>query len=450
MADSPAIVVLAAGKGSRLKSQLPKVLHKVANAPMLAHVLRSAASLDPARLAVVVGPGMPEVEALAGRHPGVQVAVQPQQNGTGGAVAAALPLLAGHEGPVLVLYGDTPLVQPATMRALLDALAADPARGVAVLGMRLADGGAYGRLVTAADGTLLRIVEAADATAEELAVTLVNAGPMAIDGRLLPQLLAALRPQNAQAELYLTDLPGHAIATGRSAGVAEASPAEMLGVNTRAELAAVELALQQRLRAAAMAGGATLIDPASTWLSADTVLGRDTVVEPQVVFGPGVTVADDVTIHAFSHLEGCTVARGASIGPYARLRPGTVVGEGARIGNFVETKNAVLGPGAKANHLAYLGDAEIGARANIGAGTITCNYDGFVKSRTVVGEGAFIGSNSALVAPVTVGDGAIVAAGSTIVQDVEAGALAISRAAQVIRPQWATRFRLRRLSAKAS
>lgn len=333
---------------------------------------------------------------------------------------------------------------------MLDRLHAPDRPAAVVLGFRPADPGAYGRVVADADGRIAKMVEFKDASAEERAETLCNSGLMAVRARDLFPLLARVGNANAAGEFYLPDIVGLAAADGRSSAVLETEAAEVAGVNSRAELAAVEADWQQRRRARAMADGATLIAPETVWFSHDTQLGRDVVVEPNVVFGPGVVVADGVTVHAFSHLEGATVAAGASVGPYARLRPGAVVGEGARVGNFVEMKEAVLGRGAKANHLTYLGDAEVGEGANIGAGTITCNYDGFFKYRTTIGAGAFIGSNSALVAPVAVGAGAIVGAGSVVTADVDADALAVARGKQEVRGGWARRFRDAMTSRKAA
>jgi bifunctional UDP-N-acetylglucosamine pyrophosphorylase/glucosamine-1-phosphate N-acetyltransferase len=354
--------------------------------------------------------------------------------------------LAGRSGPVVVVYGDTPLIEAETLRRLAGEIGRG--RAVAVAGMRPADPGPYGRLVTGADGGLERIVEAKDASAAERAIGLCNAGVMAVDGAVLWELLDAVRPDNAKGEYYLTDLVGLARARGLSCGVIEADADEVAGVNSRVELAQVEGLFQARMRRAAMLGGATLVDPASVWFSHDTVLGRDVVVGPCVVFGPGVRVGDNVTIKGFCHLEGAVIAAGAQVGPYARLRPGAEIGPEAHIGNFVEIKQAVIGPGAKVNHLSYVGDASVGAKANVGAGTITCNYDGFVKARTEIGAGAFIGSNTALVAPVSVGAGAIVAAGSVIVADVAPDALAVARGKQEEKAGWASRFRAGRAAAK--
>lgn len=436
-----AVVVLAAGKGTRMRSDLPKVMHPLAGRPMILQVLQTAGALSPDRTIVVVGPNMAALETVVAPHP---TPVQADQLGTGHAVQQARDALEGHTGDVLVLFGDTPLLTVDTLGAVLSARHGKDDPAVVVLGFRPEDPGAYGRLVVSADGGLERIVEARDADAETLAIDLCNSGVMAIDGAVLFDLLDRLGNDNAKGEFYLTDLVALARAEGRNAAVVEAPADELLGVNSRADLAVAEAVMQDRLRAAALAGGTTLIDPKTVWLSHDTRLGRDTVVEPNVVFGPDVTVGDGVDVRSFSHLEGVTVADGARIGPYARLRPGTEVGEGARVGNFVEVKAAAVEPGAKINHLSYVGDARVGAKANVGAGTITCNYDGFTKSMTDIGAGAFIGSNTALVAPVKVGDGAIVGAGSTITDDVEPDAMAVTRAKQKSVDDGAKRFRARR------
>ncbi len=431
-----AIVVLAAGKGTRMRSDLPKVMHPLAGRPMITHLLATAAELTPERIVVVVGPDMDVVTDAVAPHP---TCVQAERDGTGGAVKAAREALEGFTGTVLVLYGDTPLVTADTMRRA--AAACSDGAAVSVLGFRPSHFHQYGRLITNDDGGLEAIIEAKDASPEELEVNLCNSGVMAFDGRHLIGLLDRLDTNNAKNEYYLTETVALARADGHAAAVVEGQEDELLGVNARTDLAMAEAVVQDALRARAMEGGATLVDPGTVWFHHDTELGRDVVVQPNVVFGPGVKVADGVEIRAFSHLEGADVEGGAVIGPYARLRPGAKIGTGARVGNFVEIKNADLGAGAKANHLSYVGDAHVGAGANIGAGTITCNYDGFAKHTTNIGAGAFIGSNSALVAPVTVGDGAIVAAGSTISGDVEADALSIERAEQVTKAGWAARFR---------
>lgn len=434
-----AAVILAAGKGTRMRSALPKVLHPVANRPMIHHVVGAARASGAARLVAVLSPGL---SAVADSLPGVAIAIQDPPQGTGHAVAAALPALEGFAGGVLVLFGDTPLIEAETLHRLRTALEA-PGVAVAVLGFRPAVAGAYGRLVQDGEGRLAAIVEAAEATPEQLAIPLCNAGVMAIRAEHLAGLIGAIGNDNAKGEYYLTDIIAIARGRGLGAVVVEGAADEVLGVNSRVELAEAEAVFQARLRRRHMEAGVSFEDPASVRLSADTVLGRDVTVAPQVVFGPGVTVADNVRIHAFSHLEGARVASGAIIGPYARLRPGAQVGVEAHVGNFVELKNTILGDGAKANHLTYLGDATVGPKANIGAGTITCNYDGFNKSKTEIGAGAFIGSNSALVAPISVGAGAIVGAGSVVVEPVAADALYLERAKPVQKPGWAARFRAR-------
>ncbi|WP_066549325.1 MULTISPECIES: bifunctional UDP-N-acetylglucosamine diphosphorylase/glucosamine-1-phosphate N-acetyltransferase GlmU [unclassified Sphingomonas] len=435
-----AAIILAAGKGTRMKSDLHKVLHPIAGKPMLRHLIDATRDFAPARTVVVVGAGRDQVEAAVAPL-GVAIAHQAEQLGTGHAVLQAREALAGFAGDVLILYGDVPLVATATMRAMIDRLHAPDAPAVVVLAFRAADPAAYGRVIADADGRIDRIVEYKDASADERAVTLCNSGLMAARASDLFDLLDHVGNDNAAGEYYLPDIVTIAAADGRHSAMVEVAEAEVAGVNSRADLAALELAWQQQRRVRAMADGATLIAPETVWFAHDTVIGRDVVIEPNVVFGPGVTVADGVVIHAFSHVEGATIAGGVSVGPFARLRPGAVLEAGSRVGNFVEVKNARLGAGAKANHLTYLGDASIGAGANIGAGTITCNYDGFFKYRTEIGEGAFVGSNSALVAPVNIGAGAIVAAGSVVTRDVEADALALARGKQESRPGWAAKFR---------
>ncbi|MDJ0950374.1 MAG: bifunctional UDP-N-acetylglucosamine diphosphorylase/glucosamine-1-phosphate N-acetyltransferase GlmU [Alphaproteobacteria bacterium] len=436
-----AAVILAAGKGTRMRSDLPKVLHPLAGQPMIGHVLAALGPLELGRTVVVVGPDMDDVAAAVAPHPTV---VQPGQNGTGDAVKAARAALAGADGTVLIVFGDTPLLRSDTLVAMRAAREARPERAVVVLGFRAAEPGGYGRLLLGPDGALTGIVEARDATPQQLEIELCNSGVMAVDGARLFDLLDRIGNDNAKGEYYLTDIVAVAREQGLDCGYIEAAEAELIGVNSRAELARAEAVLQQRLRAAAMEAGATLIDPDSVWLSHDTVLGQDVTVQPNVVFGPGVRVGAAAEIRAFSHIEGAEIAAGAVIGPFARLRPGARIGAEARVGNFVEVKNATLEDGAKANHLSYVGDARVGAGANVGAGTITCNYDGFDKGHTDIGAGAFIGSNSALVAPVKVGDGAIVGAGSTISRDVEADALALTRAKQESHAGWAAEYRARK------
>ncbi|MCC7167608.1 MAG: bifunctional UDP-N-acetylglucosamine diphosphorylase/glucosamine-1-phosphate N-acetyltransferase GlmU [Rhodospirillales bacterium] len=439
-----AVVVLAAGLGTRMKSDRPKVMHPLAGRPRLAQVLETAGALAPERIVVVTGPGMASVEALAAPH---MVAIQAERLGTAHAVLQAKPALEGFAGDVLVLYGDTPLLTATTLEKLVAARRGADRPAIAVLGFRPADPTGYGRLVMGAKG-LERIVEEKDATAEERAIGLVNSGVMAIDGARLFPLLAKVGNANAKGEYYLTDLVGLAGAEGRACAVVEGEALELLGINARIELAQAEKIVQDRLRAKAMAGGATLLDPDTIYFSWDTQLGRDVTLGPSVVFGPGVAVGDGVEIRAFCHLEGARVAPGAVVGPFARLRPGAVIETGAHIGNFVEIKKAVIEQGAKVNHLTYIGDARVGAKANVGAGTITCNYDGFDKGHTDIGKGAFIGSNSALVAPVTIGDGAIIGAGSVITKDVAADSLAVTRPEQKEMAGWAARFRSKKSSRK--
>ncbi len=438
-----AIVVLAAGKGTRMKSDTHKVLHPIAGRPMLEHLLAGAAALNPARQVVVAGHGREQLEkALAAR---AAIAVQDPQHGTGHAVQQAEGALADFtkENPnadVLILYGDVPFVRPETMRAMIERLHGDDNPAVVVLAFAPDDPLQYGRVI-AENGRVTKMVEHKDATAEERECRLCNSGLMAVRGAELFALLARVGNDNAQGEYYLTDIVNIANADGRVCAVVVTDDAdEVAGINSRAELAEAEGRWQQRRRARAMAEGASLIAPETVWFSWDTELGRDVTIEPNVFFGPGVRVADNVTIHGFSHLEGATVSSGAELGPYARLRPGADIGEGAKVGNFVEIKKATLGKGAKANHLSYIGDAEVGAGANIGAGTITCNYDGYFKYRTVIGERAFIGSNSALIAPVRIGADAIVAAGSAVSRDVGEGELRMVRAEQLVKPGWADRF----------
>jgi len=437
---APLIVILAAGKGTRMKSALPKVLHKVAGRSMLGHVLALASTVPGATIAVVVGPGMDEVRAEVARlAPAARVFVQENQSGTADAVLAARPALDGHSGDVIVLYADTPLIEAGTLSALGDAL--DAGSGVAVLGFEARDPTGYGRLITVGETTLLAIREHKDSSPEERKITLCNSGVLAFR---LPDLLGVLTRignANSKGEYYLTDAVEIARADGARAAVVRCPEDEVLGVNSRSQLAVAERIWQDRARQKVMDEGATLTAPETVFLSYDTVIGRDVIIEPHVVFGPGVTVADGAEIKAFCHFEGARIGHGARIGPYARLRPGASLGPDVHIGNFVEVKNVTVGPGAKANHLAYLGDGSVGAGANIGAGTIFCNYDGFFKHKTEIGEGAFIGSNSSLVAPVKIGDGAYVGSGSVITKDVASGALALERATQEERPQWAAKFR---------
>jgi bifunctional UDP-N-acetylglucosamine pyrophosphorylase/glucosamine-1-phosphate N-acetyltransferase len=432
-----AAVILAAGQGTRMKSDLHKVLHPIAGKPMLLHLMDSLAALAPARTVVVVGSKAEQVAAAVAPYH-ADMAMQAPQLGTGHAVLQAQATLTDFTGDVLVLYGDAPFVTAATMQRLLAALA--PGVTAAVLGFRPAQPGAYGRII--ADGDAVRkMVEFKDATPAERAETLCNSGLMAVRAADLWPLLARVGNDNAAGEYYLPDVVTLALADGGQVRVIETAADEVAGANSRVELATLEAMFQARRRQELMLAGVTMVDPASVFLAHDTQIAADVLVEPFVVFGPGVRIATGCTIRAHSHIEGAVVGESCEIGPFARLRPGTVLGQAVKIGNFVETKKADFAAGAKANHLSYIGDASVGARANIGAGTITCNYDGFFKYRTTIGAGAFIGSNSALVAPVTIGDGAIVAAGSTVTADVAADALALVRPAQTEKPGWAARFR---------
>lgn len=432
-----ALVILAAGKGTRMNSDLPKVLHPLAGAPLLVHAMQASAGLAPEHTVVVAGHGADLVRKAALAHDDTaHVVEQAEQLGTAHAAAQARSALAGFDGTAIVLFGDTPFVQPDTLDAMM---VAQQTHDVVILGFEAADPGRYGRLVMQGDA-LERIVEFKDATEAERAITLCNSGVIACRSDLLFDLINAITNDNAAGEYYLTDIVGLARARGLSATVVTCDEAETLGINTRAELAGAEAAFQTRARAQAFDDGVTLPAPQTVHFAFDTVIGRDTVVEPNVVFGPGVTVESGATIRAFSHLEGCHVARGAVVGPYARLRPGTELSEDTRVGNFVEVKNALIGEGSKINHLSYIGDATIGVRSNIGAGTITCNYDGVMKHHTEIGDAAFIGSNTMLVAPVHIGDRAMTGSGSVITSDVEPDALAIARAPQVEKPGMATKL----------
>lgn len=420
-------VILAAGLGTRMRSSLPKALHPIAGRPMLNNLIAVCEAVFD-RIVVVVGPGMESLERAAAPHPTV---VQAERLGTGHAALQAAPLLEGSGGDAAILYADNPLISEATLRRLL---ARRAEAGLALLAMRPTDPGRYGRVLQEPSGDVLRIVEWADADAAERGIGLCNAGVVCAPAADLLRWLRAIRNDNAKGEYYLTDAVALARADGKRVVAEEAPEAELRGINSRAELAQAEATAQAALRAAAMDGGATLTAPETVFLSWDTRLGQDVTVGPNVVFGPGVAVEDGAEIRAFSHLEGCTVRRGAVVGPFARLRPGAEIGPRAHVGNFVEIKAALLGEGAKANHLSYLGDAVVGAGANIGAGTITCNYDGVAKHRTEIGEGAFIGSDTALVAPIRVGARALVAAGSVLTEDVPDDALALARGRQVNKP----------------
>ncbi len=440
-------IILAAGMGTRMKSSLPKVLHPLAGRPLIRSVLETAEALAPDAVAVVIGPDMDAVAAAVTPH---AVAVQRERLGTAHAVLAARAVLEnGDGGDVFVLYGDTPLLRAETLERLRVARRSVARPAVVVLGFRPDDPTGYGRLITGADGALDAVVEEKDATAEQRAIGLCNSGVMVIDAARALGLLDRIRNENAKSEFYLTDVVALARADGLTCGYVEGGADELIGVNSRQDLARAERIAQDRLRRRWMDGGVTMTAPETVFLSFDTVLGRDVVIGPNVVFGPGVTVGDGVDIRPFCHIEGATIAPGVLVGPFARLRPGARIAEDAHIGNFVEIKNATVEAGAKVNHLSYIGDARVGAKANIGAGTITCNYDGFFKSHTDIGAGAFIGSNTALVAPVSVGDGASIGAGSVITRDVAADALGLTRAPQVEKTGWARRFREIRAVAKA-
>ena len=447
-APSPfSVIVLAAGMGTRMRSDTHKVLHPIAGKPMLMHLLDTVDALGAKERVVVVGKGRDQVEvALNGR--GVRIAHQAEQKGTAHAVLQAESVLSGFDGNILILYGDTPFVAAQTLTKMLARLDGPDAPAIVVLASSPDDPKAYGRVILGDKDTIAKMVEYKDATEAERAVRLCNSGMMAVRSADLWRWLGQVGNDNAAGEYYLPDVVMIAAAEGKASVVVETDPWQTAGVNSRAELAHLELDWQRRRREEALEQGATLVDPESVWFSHDTRLGRDCTIEPHVVFGPGVVIDEGATIRAFCHIEGARIASGCEVGPFARLRPGTVLETGAKVGNFVEVKKARLGAGAKANHLSYLGDADVGARANIGAGTITCNYDGFGKYRTEIGEGAFIGSNTALVAPVGVGDGAIVGAGSVITRDVAADELAVARGEQKGLAGWAARFRKRQAAKK--
>lgn len=437
-----AVIILAAGKGTRMKSDKHKVLHPVGGLPMVGHVLKSAQALGASRSVLVVGSLKEQVEAAFGDQ--AAIALQEPQLGTAHAVQAAESQLKDFTGDILILYGDVPLIRPETLRSMLDRLNT-PANGVepacVVLAFRPQDPAAYGRIVTDEAGVIQTMVEFNDATPEQRAINLCNSGVMAVKSELLWTLLSRVDNNNAAGEYYLPDIVMLARKDGLPSVVVETGEDEVAGVNSRVELAAVEAVFQNRRRREFMLEGVTLIAPETVYFSHDTEIGRDVVIEPHVVFGPKVKVESGAVIRAFSHLEGATVASGCEVGPYARLRPGAVLKDKAKVGNFVEIKKSVIEAGAKVNHLTYIGDAHVGEKANIGAGTITCNYDGYFKYQTRIGAGAFIGSNSSLVAPVTIGDGAIVGAGSVVTKDVEADALAVARGQQAEKQGWAARFR---------
>jgi bifunctional UDP-N-acetylglucosamine pyrophosphorylase/glucosamine-1-phosphate N-acetyltransferase len=449
MTNPIAAIILAAGMGTRMKSDLHKVLHPIAGRPMLLHLIDAFDAVGAREKVVVVGARREQVEGAV-TPLGASIAVQAEQLGTAHAALMAREALAGFGGTVIVCFGDTPFLKAATIATMAARLEHDDQPRVAVLGFRPDDAKAYGRIIADRDGAIAKMVEYKDASDDERAVTLCNSGVTAVRAADLWPLLDRVGNDNAAGEYYLPDVVTLALSDGDRAVVVETDADEVIGINSRAELAYAEERWQAARRETAMAQGASLVAPETVWFSYDTRIGRDVLVEPNVFFGPGVAVADGAIIRGFSHIEGATIGAGAEVGPYARLRPGAVLGEKSKVGNFVEVKKAVLGKGAKANHLTYLGDAEIGAGANIGAGTITCNYDGFFKYKTVIGEGAFIGSNSALVAPVTIGAGAIVGAGSTVTKDVDADALRLVRPDQQTKPGWAKRFREMMAAKKAA
>lgn len=434
---SIALVILAAGKGTRMNSDLPKVLHEVAGAPLLVHAMKSGATLAPERTVVVAGHGFEAVQKAAQDwDEAATVVLQEEQKGTGHAVMVTRDALAGFEGDVVVLYGDTPFIQPKTLERMAEARGDN---AVVVLGFEDNTREKYGRLVTNGDA-LEAIVEFKDADAATRAISFMNSGVMLVDAKQLFDLLDQIDSKNASGEYYLTDIVKIARDKGLKATAISCDVSETLGVNSRTHLAEAEAAFQALARVTLLENGVTLVSPETVWLSHDTVIGRDTVIEPNVFFGPEVTVESGARIRAFSHLEGAHVSRGATIGPYARLRPGAELAEDVHVGNFVEIKNAQIEEGAKINHLSYVGDAHVGEKTNIGAGTITCNYDGVMKHKTTIGKGAFIGSNTMLVAPVSVGDEAMTGSGSVITKDVADGALAIARATQMEKPGMARKL----------
>lgn len=446
MSEKIACIVLAAGKSQRMKSALPKPLHKLAGRAMVQHVIAAAEALNPEKIIVVTGPGMEEMQQTVKPH---ATAIQQIANGTGGAALAAAEHLKGFKGDILIVFGDTPLVTTETMKRMVEIRRQLPSVGLTFSGMRPANAGTYGRMILDDDGTLKKIVEFKDASPVEKDITLCNGGIVCADGTKLFDWLEQIGNDNAQKEYYLTDLPTIARKENRTTHVVEVSAEEMSGANTREELAKLEHLMQETLRRKHMLNGATLTDPSSVFFSFDTVVGQDVTIGPNVFFGPGVSIENNVEILAFCHIEGASISEGAKIGPFARLRPGTVIGEEAKIGNFVETKNTVIGKGAKVNHLSYMGDAEIGEKSNIGAGTITCNYDGFMKYKTKIGRDVMVGSNTALIAPVNIGNGAYIGAGSTISDNVPENALGITRAPQINKDGWAPEFRQKKMKEKA-
>lgn len=445
-----AAIILAAGKGTRMKSDLHKVLHPIAGKPMIRHLLDTLSQFSPDRTVLVVGSQREQIEASVSD---VLFAIQEPQHGTGHAVQCARSALGGFSGDILILFGDAPLVRWQTLERMITTLhtpVGDKNPAIVVLAFEPEDAGAYGRIAVAANGIITKMVEFKDATTEERSIRLCNSGVMAVKSEHLFDLLDAVDNNNAQSEYYLPDIVKIAAARDLVSVAVRGSAKEVAGVNSRRDLAALEAQWQDERRNQAMDDGATLMDPATVWFSHDTVLGRDVIIEPNVFFGPGVKVGDWVTLHANCHLEGCTIGDASTVGPFARLRPGAELHADVKVGNFVEVKKSVLESGAKVNHLSYIGDAHVGEKANIGAGTITCNYDGFFKYKTEIGKGAFIGSNSSLVAPVTIGEGAIIGAGSVVSKDVTADALGVTRAQQIEHEGWAARFRTKQQAKKLS
>ena len=439
-----AVIILAAGKGTRMKSDLPKVLHKIAGAPMLIHAMQSSEAIEPSRMIIVAGHGADQVERAAlDYNPAAQIVIQKEQNGTADAANQARDILTDFKGDAVVLFGDTPFISPETLTRVFEAR---ESADVVVLGFEAADPMGYGRLITDGD-RLLKITETKDCTKDELKISLCNSGVMAAKSETLFSLIDDVSDDNSQGELYLTDIVGIANDRDLNCAVVTCPEAETLGINSRAHLAEAEAIFQNQRRKELMDEGVTLTDPATTFLAFDTHIGRDVIIGPNTLFGPGVTVETGAHIKGFCHLEGCHISQGAEIGPFARLRPGAEIGDNARVGNFVEIKNSELATGAKVGHLTYLGDASIGAESNIGAGTVTCNYDGVFKHRTEIGRDVFIGTHTSLVAPVTVGDGAFTATGSVITKDISEGDMAIGRGRQVNKPGLGAKFmeRLRAL-----
>lgn len=441
---SLACVILAAGLGTRMKSSRPKVMHELAGRPLIGWLLEQVAQLSPEKVIVVTGPDMPDLAAAVKPH---QTAVQENPQGTADAVKAALPLLEGFTGDVLILLGDMPLVSSATLRALIEARYHDTKTGLSVLGVEFETPPAYGRILLGNDGAVTRIVEDKDCNDDERAVRLCSAGAFCVDGLELAEWINRIGNDNAQKEFYLPDIVTVAAQDDvKTHTYTTHDYNEMRGVNSRADLADLEAIIQPRLRARAMEGGATLLDPDSTYFSWDTTLGQDVTIEPGVFFGPGVSVADGAHIKAYSHLEKASIGKDAIVGPFARLRPGTTIGPDCKIGNFVELKNATLGKGVKASHLGYIGDADVGDEVNFSCGAITVNYDGYDKHRTVIGVKAMIGSNVNLVAPIEIGEGAYIAAGSTVTKDVPPDALAVAREKALIKNGWAAERRKKKAS----